>query len=295
LASDGSTLDFDNSTGSYVNLSWTTSIAGTYYLQLSDYQHNNTGAYSLFIYSSGNDNLVGTNYSEYIFAGDGDDKLNGGLGNDSLVGGNGNDTYYVNSAGDIVTETATGGTADVIFSSVSYVNQIGVERLYLTGTANISAWGVNGQNDVLVGNAANNVLTGLSGNDTLNGAAGNDFLAGGLGMDTLVGGLGSDIFRFDTTPNTLSNRDFIVDFSAVDDVIYLENAIFTGLGLTTGYLAAGKFAIGTAATQADDRIMYNTANGALYYDADGVGGVAAIMFAVLNGHPPITSWDFYVY
>ena len=36
-----------------------------------------------------------------------------------------------------------------------------------------------------------------------------------------------------------------------------------------------------AATQADDRILFDTASKSLYYDADGVGGGAAIKFATI--------------
>ena len=38
--------------------------------------------------------------------------LNGGGGADTMIGLNGNDTYIVDNVGDVVTETATGGTAD---------------------------------------------------------------------------------------------------------------------------------------------------------------------------------------
>jgi Ca2+-binding RTX toxin-like protein len=56
-----------------------------------------------------------------------------------------------------------------------------------------------------------------------------------------------------------------------------------------------KSATATAAHDADDRIVYNTTTGALYYDADGAGGDAAIQFAILTGSPDtVTAADFVV-
>jgi hypothetical protein len=50
----------------------------------------------------------------------------------------------------------------------------------------------------------------------------------------------------------------------------------------------------TSAQDADDRIVYKTTTGALFYDADGVGGAAAVQFAVLDNHAALTKADFVV-
>jgi Ca2+-binding RTX toxin-like protein len=57
-----------------------------------------------------------------------------------------------------------------------------------------------------------------------------------------------------------------------------------------------KSATATAAHDADDRIVYNTTTGALYYDADGTGTDASpIQFATLTGSPDtVTAADFVV-
>ena len=49
-----------------------------------------------------------------------------------------------------------------------------------------------------------------------------------------------------------------------------------------------------AATEAGDRIIYNSSTGALYYDADGSSGPAqAILFAILSTHPAsLSAADF---
>ena len=141
-------------------------------------------------------------------------------------------------------------------------------------------------NDRLTGNDAANELAGGSGNDTLNG---------GLGNDTLSGGAGSDTIRFDTLLNALTNRDTITDFNVVADTIELENAIFASL-TSTGTLAAGSFhaGAGVSAADADDFILYDSASGALFYDADGNGAGAAVQFASLSGGLALSNADFLV-
>jgi serralysin len=48
-----------------------------------------------------------------------------------------------------------------------------------------------------------------------------------------------------------------------------------------------------AAADADDRIIYNSATGQLYFDADGAGG-AGVLFATLGTDLALTSADFIV-
>ncbi|MBE9100645.1 calcium-binding protein [Vacuolonema iberomarrocanum] len=129
---------------------------------------------------AGNDRLTGL---------DGSDRLNGGTGDDDMRGGNGNDFYYVDSAGDTITETAGGGI-DKVFSSIDFVLTNNLENLTLRGVA-VNGTG-NARANVLQGNALNNVLSGLGGNDNLFGAGGNDWLLGGDGNDVLRGQAGND-------------------------------------------------------------------------------------------------------
>ena len=76
----------------------------------------------------------------------------------------------------------------------------------------------------------------------------------------MTGGGGADKFAF--TTDLSANIDRITDFNVRDDTITLDDAVFTGLAL--GALASGAFAKGTSATQADDRIIYNSTSGKLY-------------------------------
>ncbi len=237
--------------------------------------------------NTGNNLLTGNSGRNTLEGLGGNDILNGGLGNDTLIGGTGDDQYWVNSAGDIVTELAGGGN-DVINSTASYTLAVGCycETLKLMGVLAINGTG-NELNNTLIGNSKTNILSGL---------AGQDFLYGGLGNDTLTGGLDQDRFYFDTALNASSNRDTITDMKHGEDKIYLDDDIFTTLAGQVN-LAAGNFRSSTTGTAGDgtDYILYNTATGALLYDADGNADGAAVQFATLTGSPDtISATDFMV-
>jgi Ca2+-binding RTX toxin-like protein len=124
------------------------------------------------------------------------------------------------------------------------------------------------------------------------GNNGNNIIGGGDGNDELTGLGGHDAFLFDTALNAAANVDVITDFSVMDDTIRLDNAVFTALG--GGFLAANAFVTGAAALDASDRIIYDNATGALFYDSDGNGGAAAIQFAELATGLGLTNLDFFV-
>ncbi|MDM7942368.1 MAG: peroxidase family protein [Hydrogenophaga sp.] len=158
----------------------------------------------------------------------------------------------------------------------------------LKGTANA---------DTINGLGGNDVLNGHAGNDTIDGGTGNDVINGGLGADVLTGGAGDDTFVFNTTLGN-GNVDVITDFSNVrrnDDTFHLENT-GAGLfnGLSRGKLDAAAFEVGTAATTAAHRIVYNNTTGDLYYDADGSGAGAQVLFATLSNRATLTHHDFVV-
>ena len=69
--------------------------------------------------------------------------------------------------------------------------------------------------------------------------------------------------------------------------------MFTAL-TTTGALNADAFHIGTAAADAEDRIIYNSANGNLFYDANGTGAGGPCQFAKLGAGLALTNLDFAV-
>jgi len=224
----------------------------------------------------------------------GNDTLDGAGGRDTMKGGAGNDAYFVNFATDVVTELADQGT-DLVNSAVSCTLTNNVENLQLTGTAASNGAGNTIANSIS-GNGAANTLSGNGGNDTLLGRGGADVLRGGAGKDSMTGGAGADAFVFNSALNANTNVDRVADFTAVDDVMQLDNDFFTGLALgALAGVALHKAAGATMAHDSSDRIIYNTTNGSLYFDADGnAGGSAAIMFATLAGAPALAAADFFI-
>ena len=228
--------------------------------------------------------------ADALRGGAGNDTLDGGTGADNMAGGKGNDIYYVDNAADVVTEGLNSG-GDVVFASVTYALTNNVEKLTLTGSGAIDGTG-NGLNNIIAGNAGQNTLSGLAGDDTIRGGLGADTLNGGAGHDKLSGGGGADAFVFNA-PLNAANSDTITDMTAGVDRIHLASSVFTALG-GPGTLAAGLFVTGTGAVDGSDRIIYNAATGALLYDADGVGGIAALQIATLATGLTLTNTDFLV-
>ena len=164
-------------------------------------------------------------------------------------------------------------------------------------------------NDVLTGDGNTNAIYGYNGNDYLYGEAGDDVLVGGAGFDDLHGGNGNDLltggsgddwFIFDTAPNATTNTDTITDFTSADgDKLVFSKAIFTGLsGAALGDLSSNAFWSGAGiktAHDADDRFIYDTTTGSLYYDADGnASGSAAVLVATLGAATPLAFTDLQI-
>ncbi|MCB1447594.1 MAG: calcium-binding protein [Rhizobiaceae bacterium] len=152
----------------------------------------------------------------------------------------------------------------------------------------VSIEGVRGTNydDILIGSKADNYLRGDGGSDRL---------SGGRGNDQLEGGNGSDFFVFDTALDADKNVDTIVDFQPGQDIVQLDMAIFSALG-GTGALSSDAFAAnaGGTATTADQRILYDTSTGDLYYDADGSGAGDRVLFARFDNMAALSEVDFEV-
>jgi Ca2+-binding RTX toxin-like protein len=186
--------------------------------------------------------------------------VDGKSGKDTLTGGTGSDNLK-------------GGNDDDIING-------GAGRDNLEGNAG---------NDRLTGGSGDDRLLGGTGKDTLAGNDGNDRLDGGIGRDILSGGKGNDRFEF-TASVGAGNADAIEDFG-IGDKIVLENSIFRSVG---SRLAASAFVVGSASVGREDHIIYEKTTGSLYYDPDGVGGRAAMLFAALDTRPTLDAGDFLV-
>jgi Ca2+-binding RTX toxin-like protein len=222
-------------------------------------------------------NLTGNELAQVLVGNAGNNALNGGLGAaDILQGLGGNDTYYVDGSDQVL--EAAGGGSDYVIAVTSYVLAAGVS-VELMSTDNNGGSAAIG----LTGNELGQALVGNAGANILNGALGNDVLQG-LG--------GADTFQF-TTALGAGNVDTIVDFVSATDKIALDDATFTAIG-APGALNPNAFFAGAAAHDADDRIIYDSATGQLFYDADGNGAGAQVLFATLTGAPIVAASDFLV-
>ncbi|MFM6834580.1 MAG: Calx-beta domain-containing protein [Dolichospermum sp.] len=132
---------------------------------------------------------------------------------------------------------------------------------------------------------------GTNGNDVLLGTTANDYLIGGAGDDNLTGGAGGDLFSFATA--NLGN-DRIMDFDPGQDTILVSAAGFGG-GLIAGdTITAAQFFLGSTATNASQRFIYNSTNGALWFDVDGNGSQVGKQIATLNTGLALTFEDIFV-
>jgi serralysin len=221
-------------------------------------------------------NLTGSAGNQYITGNAGANRIDGGGGSDYMWGREGDDEYVHVSANDIVVEH-DGQGFDTLYADGSFQLDaiVSIEALRAFDPAGTTA--IN--------------LTGNGFGQLVSGNAGANRIDGGGGADNLEGLGGVDLFLF-TTALGGGNIDTILDYQAGLENIYLDDAVFTGLA--PGALSAGAFRTGTTAQDADDRILYDTTTGALYFDSDGVGGNAAVQFAIVTGAPTLSALDFTV-
>ena len=187
-----------------------------------------------------------------------------------------------------------GVTFDIrdLVSGAARGDEFEVVSLGTSGNDNLTA-ATHDRPSYFNGGQGNDRLIGGDANDFLAGGSGNDVLGGGLGNDTVSGGAGLDVFVFNTALDEAANVDRLTDVSHADDVLRLDDVVFTGLA--TGALNAEAFAMSGDAAEADDRIIYDQATGNLFFDANGGSRADMVLFATLTNQPAdLAASDFFV-
>ena len=302
-------FDSDSQAFNYLNVGQ--SLTLTYTVTSSD-GNGGSDTHDVTITVTGTGDAAPTDLVFTFTGAPGNSLPNGAFGQITTVDGNGGAGYTYSATG-LTATTLSGGAAadfagDLTVSSTGVISASNLheDRVYqltveasqggtafsetfsiITGTNDTETIGgvaANGDDVIFARGDADIILAG-SGNDTVFGQAANDQVYGGTGNDTLTGGAGNDRFYFDTALSAALNVDNILDFNATTaDTIGLDNAIFAAFGLTTGVLNAANFAAngGGIAGDANDFILYDTATGRLYYDADGNGAGASILFGRID-------------
>jgi Ca2+-binding RTX toxin-like protein len=176
----------------------------------------------------GDDVVDGSLHSDTIYAGSGDDDVNGRGGNDEIHGGAGFDDLHGGQGVDFLD-----GGADN-------------DRLYGEGGDDVidggegidSIWGGDG-NDTLLGGGGGDTLRGGNGADTIDGGTGVDFIFGEAGADTIYGREGDDFIQGGNGDDTIRggsgfdtvtfNRDleaYEIDFSG--DSVFVTDLVGSG-------------------------------------------------------------------
>ncbi|AVH66231.1 hemolysin-type calcium-binding repeat-containing protein [Nostoc sp. 'Peltigera membranacea cyanobiont' N6] len=299
-------------------------ISGYYYSSFNYSEDSRSTGNNTLLGGAGNDTLSGSGSTgnNLLSGGDGNDyldisgsdptlsivnnTLNGGAGDDTLdatnakgnnllSGGDGNDSFNlgITSSGDVpsdlATQTVNGGNGNDLLSMYYFNATTGITSTFnaTTNTGSVTA-------DTYLVNY-NNVerlnIIGTDYNDLIVGSNGNDTLTGGKGNDSLIGGNGTDTFVF---YNYNEGVDDLYDFNATNDLIQISAVYFAG-GLSSGSLSANQFTIGTSATTTNQRFIYNSATGGLFFDLDGsASGFTQVKFAQLSAGLSLTENNFVV-
>lgn len=239
----------------------------------------------------GDDDIGGGVGDDLLIGGDGNDNLGGGRGTDTVLGGDGNDHIglFAFGLGDGAVFDGGDGvdTLEIAGFSSAVVN-LQEEFMQITSSGGVTTTGtVSGIENIRIVDG-DTLIIGSESDNLLVGGFGDDTLVGGLGNDTLGGDFGVDVFVFDVAPGE-ANADAIAFNDAsfgVPDRLALDNDVMAALG------AEGDFSVdderfhaaagATGGAEDDDRVVFDTDTGRLYYDADGSGSGEALLFASLT-------------
>jgi hypothetical protein len=131
---------------------------------------------------------------------------------------------------------------------------------------------------------------------TVHGSTGTELIGGDGGNAILYAGTGHDAFLFNynvltATASSAPNLSTIHGFNPSKDILELSHGDFQRTHF--GVLTAAEFHVGMSSTSGAD-IVYNHANGHLYYDSNGAAAGGLHLFAILTNHPTLIPSDFIV-
>ena len=95
-----------------------------------------------------------------------------------------------------------------------------------------------------------------------------------------------------SAPLNAVHSDTITDFVSGTDKIVLDHDVFVGLAV--GLLQLARFVPGTAAGDANDRVIYDQATGDLFYDRDGDRALSQVLIANLGAGTALAHTDFLI-
>ena len=136
-------------TVSTVVINPTTGAATTQNVSVATVSGGQGGPFAYYAHGGfGNDEIEGSNLSDFIRGGAGNDTINGFGGNDLLRGGTGSDSVFGGSGADTLYYTAdqfpnTGTDTDLFVDFATGTDKISFDRSVVASTANISGLGSN--------------------------------------------------------------------------------------------------------------------------------------------------------
>lgn len=247
------------------------------------------GEHDITIYAGDGDDFVNGTFGAtgmVVDLGAGNDLINASFGYDVIEGGDGDDDIRTYGGHDLVSGGAGNDTVEFIDEDkvdvdlgAGTVRYDGGDPVALTGIENVSG---SAHNDHIVGDDGNNNLWGGAGNDTLVGGSGNDFLSGDDGDNVVMAGDGDDAIYGDSfvdNPATHISTN-VIDGGDGYDTVYFSRA-HTEYSMST---SNGELSI--SYTGAGDGSVTDTivgVEGLFFYGDYSYVGIASPIILDMNG------------
>jgi hypothetical protein len=181
-----------------------------------------TSGADLFIGGEGTDSFDGVDGDDCLYGGGGMDELHGGRGYDEIHGGDGADTL----CGENCSVADLEGESDVIYGDAGE-DQIwgGPEDDEIFGGSENDTIDCGGGSDWCYGEGGDDFIDGELGEDYIDGGPGNDELHGGIDQDNVSGGEGRDKIDGEAGDDTLKGGpgDDLLRGEDGDDTLWGED------------------------------------------------------------------------